>query len=79
MIRLRRTFSGLDRPSQLRGSDAPSAGLSFYAVPALWWLSIAPHFIAAGISKASKDVPDFTNVSPRVWTIKVRVRRSFRG
>ena len=40
-----------------------SPGLALYAVPALWALSIAPHFLAAGLSKSSKDVPDFTNTS----------------
>lgn len=27
-------------------------GLSFYAVPALWVLSIAPHFLAAAVRSA---------------------------
>lgn len=40
-----------------------SPGLALYAVPALWAVSISPHFLAAGLSKASKDVPDFTNTS----------------
>ncbi|GAA6018685.1 hypothetical protein JCM11491_001260 [Sporobolomyces phaffii] len=42
-----------------------STNYSFYAVPAMWAVSIAPHFYAAALSEKSNDLPDFDNVSPR--------------
>ncbi|GAA5966376.1 hypothetical protein JCM21900_003242 [Sporobolomyces salmonicolor] len=45
---------------------------SFYAVPAMWTMGIATHFYAIGLTKASNDLPDFDNVSPREFVNRVR-------
>ncbi|GAA5867211.1 hypothetical protein JCM1840_004988 [Sporobolomyces johnsonii] len=45
---------------------------SFYAIPALWLLSGFTHWYAVGLSKASKDLPEFDNVAPRDFYETVR-------
>ncbi|GAA5914379.1 MAPEG family protein [Sporobolomyces salmoneus] len=46
---------------------------SFYAVPAMWVLSITPHFYGAlYLTSKSHDLPKFDNVSPRDFLRKVQ-------
>ncbi|KAK4703337.1 hypothetical protein P7C70_g2889, partial [Phenoliferia sp. Uapishka_3] len=49
-----------------------SSNYSYYAIPAAWVVAMGPHFYAAGLSKSSKELPDFTNAEPREFIQRCR-------
>ncbi|KAI5474968.1 hypothetical protein MNV49_002152 [Pseudohyphozyma bogoriensis] len=49
-----------------------TTNISYYAFPAAYMLCILPHWYAIGLTKSSKDLPGFKNLSPREFIVKCR-------
>ncbi|GAA5973606.1 hypothetical protein JCM11641_007145 [Rhodosporidiobolus odoratus] len=44
---------------------------SLYSVPAVWLVGIGVHWQAIFLSKSSKEIPEFDNVSPRQFVVRM--------
>lgn len=48
-----------------------TSNYSLYAIPALWVMGLLPHAYASQMTKSTKDMPEFDNVSPRAFLVSV--------